>query len=134
MKKLKSIQALLLALILCVSLAGGVRAENGDDAAIYEPHFVHVHYTEETLHGIVDAPSDGPYFVRVTFILPTNTFFVIVTPVKDWEFCIRIACVAEYVAMELVDRQDAFCPGTYTAYDAIGIHGLRELDHPPNRW
>lgn len=131
--KLRNILALMLAMVICVSLTGIAQAENGDDAVIYEPHFVHVHYTEETLHGIVDVPVDGlAYFVRATFILPQNAFFVVITPVQDYEFCIWIDCAAEYVALELVDRQDAFCSGTYTAYDAIGLHGLRELDHPPD--
>lgn len=108
------------------SFAEDAYAPNPEDAAVTEPHIIYTHYTSEWLYALVDLPEDGAeYFMRITFFIPGNMFFVLVLPIADdGTFFFWISCPAEYVAMQVADRQDALIPGTYTPYHAIVFRGL----------
>ena len=131
--KLRSIIALFLALILVSSFTWSAYAEQAQDEVQIHPHIIYTISTSEGISGIVDLPEDGnAYFVRITFFLPYNTFFVVILPIVDGEFDLRICCSAEYISMQLVDEPDAFLPGTYTVYDSLGYPTGRASEHPPD--
>lgn len=94
-----------------------------EDVAVTDPHIIHVKYTDYQLYALVELPEDGfAYFMRVTFFLPGNAYFVIVQPVaEDGTLDLRIACYAEYISMEIVDRLDALVPGTYGHFGGTGF-------------
>ena len=94
-----------------------------EDVAVTEPHIIHVKYTDYQLYALVELPEDGfAYFMRVTLFLPGNAYFVIVQPVaEDGTLDLRIACYAEYISMEIVDRLDALVPGTYGHFGGTGF-------------
>ena len=98
-------------------------APNAEDAVVTDPHIIHVNYTDNQLYALVELPEDGfAYFMRVTFFLPGNTYFVIVQPIaEDGTLDLRIACYAEYISMEIVDRLDALYPGTYWHFGGTGF-------------
>lgn len=86
------------------------------------PHFVYTQRTEKLLYGLVEVPADGAVcFVRVTYCVPQGAYFILILPVVHGEFHAWIFCHACFITLELVDRQDAFYVGTYTAYDTIGM-------------
>ena len=129
--KLRNIIALLLALILVVSFTGIAFAEQ--EEAQISPHFVYTICTDNEISGIVDLPEDGStYYVRLTFFQPHNTYFVVVVPVVDGAFNLRISCDTEYIAMQLVDKPDAFLPSDYNAFDSLGYTTGITSGHPPD--
>lgn len=124
-----------LALFLCVSLTGFAQAEQPQQYdEVDEPHIVYTRYTAEELYGLVDVPNDGhPYFVRVVFVLPCNAFFALVMPIQDGEFRVWTCCDAEYVSLQIVDKWNAYLPGSYIDYEAMGFCGLNAREHTPDR-
>ena len=94
-----------------------------DDVVVTDPHIIHVKYTDYQLYALVELPEDGfACFMRVTFFLPGNTYFVIVQPIaEDGTLDLRISCYAEYISMEIVDRLDALVPGTYGHFGGTGF-------------
>lgn len=108
-------------------------APDVEDGAVTEPHIIYVHYTDQWLFGLVELPENGlPYYARITYFLPGNTAVVLVLPVEDAQFRIRAACEAEYIEIQIVDTQEAFIPGTYTAYESQAFSGLHMPKHPPD--
>lgn len=131
--KLRNIIVLLLALILVVSFTGSAFAEPEQEEAQISPHFVYTICTDNEISGIVDLSEDGgAYYVRLTFFQPFGTFFIVVVPVVDGAFNLRISCDTEYIAMQLVDKPDAFLPSDYNAFDSLGYTTGRTSGHPPD--
>lgn len=126
------ILALVIALVAVVTgfavpaLSEDAYAPDPEDVIVTVPHIVHTHYTEEWLFALVDLPEDGAeYFMRITFFIPGNTFFILVLPIEaDGTLFFYITCDTEYIAMQVVDRMDAIIPDSYTAYDALGFRGF----------
>lgn len=125
--KLRNIIALLLALIFVVSFTGSASAE-----AQISPHFVYTIHTDDEVSGIVDLPENGSAYVRLSFFLPYGTPVIVVVPVVDGAFNLRISCDTEYILMQIVDKPDAFLAGTYTVFDSLGHPTGWASGHPPD--
>jgi len=78
-----------------------------------------IEYENYMVHGDVITP-DGVYFVRVTMFLEDNYYIVLTAPVQDGQFHVYVASACEHITVCIVDRIDAFVPGTYHVYAVMG--------------
>lgn len=74
-------------------------------------------YEKNILHGTIEAPA-GNYFIRATQFFESGKQFIVLTcPVNgDNEFNLYVAAQCTNISLQLVDRIDAFVPGTYTVF------------------
>lgn len=116
--------ALILAAALVWVIVGSFiwSAAAEEESLVVVPHIVYTRYDATGLYALVELPEDGmAYYMRVTFFLYGNTYIVIVAPIsEEGEMRIWIACNCEHISMQIVDKPDALCPGTYTPYEALG--------------
>lgn len=114
---MKKLFALILAVIILFSIPCIV---NSEDIAQYV-HIAYAGYDGAELFGEVEIP-DGQFFIRATFFLPGNTFFVVIFPIsREGLFELDIYVDCEHIAIQVVDTASAYVPLTYTAYAAASV-------------
>lgn len=79
-----------------------------------------VTYYDYELKGEVIVPQ-GEYYVRITLFLEGDRYIVLTDKIQDHQFCVHVAANCEYVAVMIVDRLNAFSPGTFTSYASYGM-------------
>lgn len=114
MKKLLAF--LLVILFLCTLPGAGVAEEISQSV-----HIVYAGYDGMELFGQVEIP-DGVFFVRASFFLPNDLFFVIVFPIsREGLFQLYIAVPCTNIAISIVDSPCALIPDHGTFYDAAPV-------------
>ena len=115
MKKLMAL--LLIGAILCsVPVVAGTE----DDTSQFF-HIAYAAYDGSELFGEVEIP-DGVFFIRATFFLPCNQFFVVIVPIsREGLFELEIAVVCEYAAVVIVDSPAAIVPGNGVYYESAPV-------------
>ena len=112
MKKLLSL-LLVGAILFAVPVA--VNTEETEDISQYF-HIAYVLYDGYELFGGVEIP-DGTWFVRASFFLPGNQFFVLIIPIsREGLFQQHISVNCEHIAIEIVDSPAAIVPGHGTVF------------------
>ena len=115
MKKL--LVLLLIGAILC---SAPFAAGTEDDTSQFF-HIAYAAYDGYELFGEVETP-DGVFFVRATFFLPCNQFFVVIVPIsREGLFELEIAVVCEYAAVVIVDSPAAIVPGNGVCYESAPV-------------
>jgi len=75
-----------------------------------------IEYDGFLLSGEAVVP-EGEYFVRVTMYLEANHYIVVTAPIEnEGTFNVHIASHCEYITVAIVDKIDAFVPGTFHVY------------------
>lgn len=99
-----TVKILVFILSLALFLAAFVFTARAEETTA--PHIVYTRFTMDGLYGLVDLPDDGnTYYMRFTFFLPGDTYFVMLSPVPDaGYFYIWISCHSEHITMELIGR------------------------------
>ena len=115
MKKLMAL--LLIVVILCSApVVAGT-----EDATSQIFHIAYAAYDGFELFGKVEIP-DGVFFIRATFFLPCNQFFVVIVPIsREGLFELEIAVVCEYAAVVIVDSPAAVVPGNGVYYESAPV-------------
>ena len=115
---MKKLFALFLAVIMLCSVHTSTGAE--EDISQYV-HIAYAGYDGAELFGEVEIP-DGQFFIRATFFMPGNTFFVVIFPIsREGLFQLDIYVDCEHIAVQVVDTAAAFVPLTYTPYAAAAV-------------
>ena len=107
MKKLLAL--LLIGAILC-AFPIAANTEDAEDVSQFF-HIAYAMYDGYELFGEVEIP-DGTWFVRASFFLPGNQFFVLIIPIsREGLFQLHIAVNCEHIAIGIVDSPAAMVPG-----------------------
>ena len=86
------------------------------------PRIVHASYNGFELFGVAEIPEEKEMWVRLTFFLPGNEFFLLFAPIEpDGTFRAYVLADCEHLAVQIVDDPYAIVPGQYTVYDASGV-------------
>ncbi len=115
---MKKLIALLLvgAILFSVPLV----ANTEDDIAQYF-HVAYAMYDGIELFGEVEIP-DGVFFIRASFFLPGNQFFVLIIPIsREGLFQQHIAVNCEYIAIGIVDSPAAIVPGQGAVFKTAAV-------------
>jgi hypothetical protein len=107
MKKL--LAALLAGILLCLTPC--VAVTNGDEDISQYIHIKYAMYDGLELFGDVEIP-DGDFYIRATFFLPGDQYFVLIVPIsREGLFQAYIAVCCESATIAVVDRPSAIVPG-----------------------
>ncbi len=118
MKKLLSL--LLIGAILCATIPVSADTEDAEDISQFF-HIAYAFYDGCELFGEVEIP-DGDFYIRATFFLPCNQFFVLTFPIsREGTFSFFIAVICESVSIVIVDRESALAPGSGTFYKSAPV-------------
>ena len=118
MKKLISL--LLIGAILCATIPVSAYTEDTEDISQFF-HVAYAFYDGCELFGEVEIP-DGDYYIRATFFLPGDQFFVLTFPIsREGTFSFFIAVNCEYISIVIVDSESALAPGSGTFYESAPV-------------
>ena len=73
-------------------------------------------YEGHELHCDLTVPCDD-YFVRVTMFIG-DQYIVFCAPIQNGAYHAHIAASCDYITVAIVDRIDAFVPGSFHVYAA----------------
>ena len=122
MKKLISM-ILALALVFALTMPALAESIPIDDLpkAQARAHAVYTCYNGSEVYGLMEVPEDGvEYWVRLTFFLPHDDFFLLIVPIgPDGTFQAYICTDCVHLAVQIVDEPCAIAPGSFTVYDAL---------------
>ena len=117
MKKLLAL--LLIGAILC-TFPVAANTEDAEDISQFF-HIAYAMYDGYELFGEVEIP-DGVYFIRASFFLPENQFFVLIIPIsREGLFQQHIAVNCQYIAIGIVDSPAAMIPGKGTVFKTAAV-------------
>ena len=115
---MKKLLALFLAVIMLCSVHTSTGAE--EDISQYV-HIAYAGYDGVELFGEVEIP-DGQFFIRATFFLPGNFFFVIIFPIsREGLFQLYIDVDCEFITIQVVDSPMALLPMHGTVYASAPV-------------
>ena len=117
MKKLLAL--LLIGAILCTFPVAANTEDAEDISQLF--HVAYAFYDGLELFGEVEIP-DGHFYIRATFFLPCNEFFVLTFPIsREGTFSFFIAVNCEHISIVIVDRESALAPGSGTFYKSAPV-------------
>ena len=118
MKKLLSL--LLIGVILCTTIPVAAHTENEEDISQFF-HIAYAYYDGTELFGEVEIP-DGDFYIRATFFLPCEQFFVLTFPIsREGTFSFFIAVNCESISISIVDRETTLAPGSGLFYKSAPV-------------
>lgn len=117
---MKKLLALLLVGAIICTVPIVANTEDAEDISQFF-HVAYAFYDGLELFGEVEIP-DGIYFVRASFFLPGNQFFVVIVPIsREGLFELEIAIVCEYAAVVIVDSPAAIVPENGIYYESAPV-------------
>lgn len=101
---------MMVVLMMTIAIVPAVMADEGFEVKEIE-------YENYVLSGEVAAPCDD-YFVRVTMFVDDGHYFIFCLPIENGCFHAHVFANCRYITVAIVDKINAFVPGTFHVYAA----------------
>lgn len=110
------LSTLFIVAIFCFATLNTAQTEPVPDT----PHVVYTYYDGVEMTGLAEIPDGGEYYVRLTFFIEGDRFFILFAPIdQNGEFHTYVVANCERLVVQVVDNPHAIQPGSYTVYDIL---------------